>query len=139
MQVVGIVVLAYACDRFLPLRIAAGSLWLSASALLGIAILITVIALAQFLAAKTHVEPWRPTTCIIQHGLFAYSRNPIYVAFCIATAGFGLLLNSWWVVAGILPLIGLLQVFVIRREEAYLETKFGETYLDYKARVRRWI
>lgn len=135
-----VVLITYLCDWVKPLPIVdAGSLWLSGSALIAIALILMVIALVQFLEAKTHIEPWRPTTRIIQDGIFRYSRNPIYVAFCIATAGGGLLLNSWWVIAGILPLVLLLQQLVIKREETYLESKFGKEYLDYKARVRRWI
>jgi protein-S-isoprenylcysteine O-methyltransferase Ste14 len=40
---------------------------------------------------------------------------------------------------GVLPLMCLLQQLVIKREEVYLESKFGEFYLDYKRQVRRWL
>ncbi|MDH3536911.1 MAG: isoprenylcysteine carboxylmethyltransferase family protein [Gammaproteobacteria bacterium] len=116
-----------------------GAPWLSGAAVIALAMLLAVIALAHFISAKTHVEPWHPTTTIIQTGIYRFSRNPIYLAFCIATIGTGLVLNSWWVVASAAPLNLLLQSLVIRREEAYLEAKFGETYLEYKRRVRRWL
>ena len=127
-------------DVFKPLPIvAAGDLWLIGSIVIAIALLIALISLVHFLQAKTHVEPWHPTTSIIQTGVYRYSRNPIYLSFCIATVGAGLLLNSWWFVASVMLLKSLLQQLVIRREEDYLEQKFGEHYLDYKQRVRRWI
>ena len=50
-----------------------------------------------------------------------------------------MILNSWWGIAAVLPLAYLLQQLVIRHEEAYLEQKFGETYLAYKRHVRRWL
>ena len=101
--------------------------------------LIALIALAQFIQAKTKIEPWHPTTTIIQKGLYRYSRNPVYLSFCIATVGVGLVLNSWWVVASVMLLKSLLERLVISREEAYLERKFGEHYFEYKQRVRRWL
>ena len=110
----------------------------SGAVVVGLAIALALAALLQFINAKTHVEPWHPTTTIINHGLFRFSRNPIYLAFCIATLGVGLILNSWWILLAVPLLVYLLQRFVISREEAYLEHKFGDEYAAYKQRVRRW-
>ena len=98
-----------------------------------------MVALVQFKRARTHVEPWHPTTTIIQHGLYARSRNPIYLAFCIATVGLALLFDSGWILVGLPLQVLLLHALVIRREEAYLERKFGDAYREYRRRVRRWI
>ena len=131
---------AWLIDLQRPLPITSGGgLWLGGSFVIGLALVIALLALVQFFAHKTHVEPWHPTTTIIQKGLYRFSRNPIYLAFCIATVGVGLVLNSWWIVASSLPLKSLLQRLVIQREETYLEKKFGKDYLQYKRRVRRWI
>lgn len=131
---------AWLADRLKPLPIIAGEApWLAGAAVIGVAVLIALIALAQFIEAKTKVEPWHPTTTIIQKGLYRYSRNPIYLSFCIATVGSGLVLNSWWVVASVTLVKPLLERLVISREEAYLEQKFGEHYLQYKQQVRRWL
>jgi protein-S-isoprenylcysteine O-methyltransferase Ste14 len=138
--VVVVIGLGYVADWLMPLPITAGDLlWLTGIAIIVISAMLALSALFHFLEAKTHVEPWHPTTTIIEKGVFRYSRNPIYLAFCSATVGSGLALNSWWVVVGVVPLAYLLQRLVIRREEAYLENKFGKVYLDYKQRVRRWI
>lgn len=135
----GVIGLFWLVDLLLPLPIVDdGGLWLSGAAIVFVALLILVISLVHFLEAKTHIEPWHPTTAIIQKGIYRFSRNPVYLAFCIATVGCGLILNSWWVVFGVLPLCLLLQQLVIGREEIYLENKFGEEYLAYKRRVRRW-
>ena len=136
----GFILGGWLLDRRLPLPISDGAAsWWPGVAIVGLALLFACVALLQFLRARTHVEPWQPTSSVIQTGLFRYSRNPIYLAFCIATLGCGLLLNNWWIVLGVIPLVGLLQVLVIRKEERYLEAKFGETYLEYRRRVRRWL
>ncbi len=107
--------------------------------LLVIAGLIALLTLLQFLRARTHIEPWHPTTTVIRDGLFRYSRNPIYLSFCIATAGAGLWLNNAWILLGLPLLVVLLWRLVIAREEAYLERKFGEPYREYCRQVRRWL
>jgi len=127
-------------ERGLPLPITAGThSWWPGAVLLGMAALIVINALLHFRRAKTHVEPWQPTSRIVDGGVFRFSRNPIYLAFCIATLGCGLLLNNGWILLAALPVAGLLQTLVIRKEERYLEARFGATYLDYKQRVRRWL
>lgn len=130
---------AWLLEQWLTLPISGSDiLRLPGGLLLATAMLLALATLLQFKRAKTDVEPWRPTTTIIRSGVFRYSRNPIYLAFCIATLGCGLLFDSWWGIAAVAPLAYLLQVLIIRKEEAYLERKFGEPYLDYKNHVRRW-
>jgi protein-S-isoprenylcysteine O-methyltransferase Ste14 len=137
LSVIGI---GYLTDLYLPMPINEGSgLWLTGLVLLIASACLAIIAVLQFSRAKTHLEPWQPTTFVIQSGIFRYSRNPIYLAFCIVTLGCGLMLNSWWGLAAVLPLVFLLQQLVIRHEETYKEQKFGEAYLAYKRRERRWL
>ena len=131
---------AWLIDGFRPLPIVDGeALWLGGAVIIALALLIALVALVHFFVAKTHIEPWHPTTVIIRNGIYRFSRNPIYLAFCIATVGAGLVLNSWWVVASVTLLKPLLEQLVISREEIYLEKKFGDQYLEYKRRVRRWL
>jgi protein-S-isoprenylcysteine O-methyltransferase Ste14 len=132
--------IGYLADIYLPLPINEGSgLWLTGLILVVASLCLASIAVFQFFRAKTHLEPWQPTRFVIQSGIFRYSRNPIYLAFCIATLGSGMMLNNWWGLAAVIPLVYLLQQLVIRREETYLEQKFGDSYLAYKHRVRRWL
>jgi len=91
-----------------------------------------------FARVETNIEPWKPTTTIISTGIYAYSRNPIYVAFCLIPIGVGIILNSFWVLFSFLPSIVLVYFVAIKKEEAYLEQKFGTEYLQYKESVRRW-
>jgi len=99
---------------------------------------IIFIATHSFKLAQTNIEPWKPTVRIISSGIFAYSRNPIYVAFCIITLGIGLILNSFWVTFSLIPSIVVIFFIAIKKEELYLESKFGQEYLSYKENVRRW-
>jgi protein-S-isoprenylcysteine O-methyltransferase Ste14 len=54
-------------------------------------------------------------------------------------AGVAFLANSLWILVLVLPLAIILQKGVIEPEESYLEKKFRDKYLRYKAKVRRWI
>lgn len=92
-----------------------------------------------FHRAGTAVEPYKPSTAIVSSGPYRLSRNPIYVALTAISVGIGLWANSAWMLGLILPTLVLMQIAVIGREEVYLETKFGEEYRAYKAKVRRWI
>ncbi len=100
---------------------------------------LAAIAIAQFRRAGTDVRTETPTDKIVDTGVFARSRNPIYVGAHIGIVGVAIALNSLWVVATLFPFYLVIRYGVVAREEAYLERKFGQAYLDYKARVRRWI
>jgi protein-S-isoprenylcysteine O-methyltransferase Ste14 len=89
--------------------------------------------------AGTNVDPYHPTTAIVEAGPYRYTRNPLYV-------GNGPDLRRHKrpgeraPAALLLPVVlHLVDRGVIKREERYLEGKFGDEYLRYKGRVRRWI
>ena len=83
--------------------------------------------------------PFNPSTRIVAHGLYRFSRNPMYLGFALCTFGLAILVNSAWVLLAVPIGLILIDRIVIVREERYLERKFGEEYLNYKRRVRRWI
>ena len=117
------------------------SFWLNcvgiAVALLGLAMVATVSR--SFRRVDTPIQPWKPTRKIVFTGVYAYSRNPAYVGFCLVLAGVGLCFNSLWIFLSFVPSAILVYHVAIRKEEAYLEEKFGEDYLQYKRKVRRWL
>jgi len=53
--------------------------------------------------------------------------------------GLTLSINSLWLLLLLIPMLAILRWGIIAREERYLETKFGDVYLAYKTRVRRWL
>ena len=89
--------------------------------------------------AKTNVEPWKPTTAILDTGIYGISRNPIYIAMALVYAGIAFLFNSFWFLPPLILVLLIIHFGVILREEKYLADKFGDEYLNYKNRVRRWL
>jgi protein-S-isoprenylcysteine O-methyltransferase Ste14 len=83
--------------------------------------------------------PDKPTSTLITDGPFGYSRNPGYLAGAIVYAGIASLTNVLWVLLLLPAVLLTMRRTAIEREERYLEGKFGEEYLDYKAQVHRWI
>jgi protein-S-isoprenylcysteine O-methyltransferase Ste14 len=89
--------------------------------------------------ADTTIRIDKPVSSLVQDGPFRYSRNPGYVALTMIYAGIAVLRNALWAIL-LLPLVLIvIQREVIEREERYLERIFGEEYLNYKSRVRRWV
>jgi len=99
---------------------------------------ILLVASISFKRAQTNIKPWKPTTQIISSGIFAYSRNPIYLSFCLVTIGIGLMADSLWITLSFIPSIIAIYFIAIKKEEYYLEKKFGQDYIAYKEKVRRW-
>lgn len=103
----------------------------------GLAIILT--AVSQMRRAETRPEPWKPTTAILDDGIYGVSRNPIYVAMDLIYLGVAFLFNSFWFLPPLVLVFLVIHYGVILREEKYLEGKFGIEYLNYKNRVRRWV
>ena len=117
----------------LPLIKAMGTLLLLAAA--GIMVPTALLMLKH----KTALRPDRTTTTLVCGGFFRYSRNPLYFSLLLVYSGIALHANSLWLFFFLPVLFMLLDRGVVRREEIYLESKFGDDYLRYKAKVRRWI
>jgi len=88
--------------------------------------------------AETDVKPWTETKIIVETGPYHLTRNPMYLGMTAATIGLAMMAGSAWSMATLFVCIIIIDRYVIDREEAYLEAKFGDAYLDYKTRVRRW-
>ena len=89
--------------------------------------------------AGTNVDPSRPTTAIVERGPYEFTRNPLYVGMAMIYSGISARASAL-PAALLLPVaLHIVDRGVIKREERYLEGKFGDEYLRYKGRVRRWI
>jgi len=106
--------------------------------LMGVGLALMIVARRTFLAAGTHVEPWKPANAVVSTGIFAWLRNPMYVGGTAALFGLAILFASDWMVVTTVILALVLHFGVVKREERYLEAKFGDAYRDYKARVPRY-
>ena len=92
-----------------------------------------------FRRARTAFLPIRPATTLVVDGPYRITRNPMYLALTFLYAGLAFCFNVFWALA-LLPFVLVsLHYFVIVQEEDYLESKFGDEYRQYKARVRRWL
>jgi len=95
--------------------------------------------LFTFWRHRTTVNPYKPASCLVVEGPFRYSRNPIYVGDWLIYLGVTILLQTLWPLV-FAPLVWLIIRFgVIRHEEKHLKAKFGQEFVDFKARVRRWL
>ncbi len=96
-------------------------------------------AAGLFKRARTDVLPWKPSTALVTTGPYRFTRNPIYLGYTITYVGLGVGLDSPMALAFVLPCLIVMERFVIAREEAYLETRFGSAYRAYLGTVRRWL
>jgi protein-S-isoprenylcysteine O-methyltransferase Ste14 len=103
----------------------------------GFALMLTGIV--TFRRAKVAVYPNRPARSLVTHGVYAYTRNPMYVGLTTAYVGGVLLTGLVWSLLLLPVVIALLVVLVIRREERHLRERFPVEYAEYCGRVRRWI
>ncbi|MEO1748326.1 MAG: isoprenylcysteine carboxylmethyltransferase family protein [Pseudomonadota bacterium] len=107
--------------------------------IIAFALLIDVAAMFTLWRGKTTILPNQKSEHLVLSGIFRMSRNPIYVANVLLIIGFALRWNNAWLFL-LAPLAGLAtQELAIKREEAHLTAQFGDEYLNYKSRVRRWL
>lgn len=74
---------------------------------------------------------------LVTDGPYKDSRNPLYVGVIVAYLGLTIVFDSLWPVVTVLPLVWYFNRLA-RREERFLEAKFGEEYTRYRENVRRW-
>ena len=89
--------------------------------------------------ADTPMDPREPVSNLATDGPFRYTRNPAYLSMAMIYAGISSLANALSSILFLPAVLLVIQRGVIEREERYLERKFGEEYLHYKAQVRRWV
>jgi protein-S-isoprenylcysteine O-methyltransferase Ste14 len=89
--------------------------------------------------AGTNVNPSKPSTTIVTSGPFRFSRNPLYLFLIGLYLGLAVAVGTVWPFLFAVPLLLVLHFGIVRREERYLEAKFGGPYRAYKASVRRWL
>jgi len=98
-----------------------------------------VTSVRQFRAAGTPVPGDSPSTAVVESGPYRFSRNPIYVAFSLLQLGLATWADSVWLLATLGAAVAVMALVVIPREERYMARRFGDRYLDYRRRVRRWM
>jgi protein-S-isoprenylcysteine O-methyltransferase Ste14 len=122
--------------QFLPAAVSAGRL---GTIVFVLALALVAWAISTMTRAGSNVPTRLPTTTIVETGPYHFTRNPIYLGMVLGLIGLAIAFNSLWLLVTLVPFALVIRYGVIAREEAYLERKFGEVYLAYKSRVRRWL
>jgi len=101
--------------------------------------LLFFISARMFFIHNEKLAPSTPSDKIIKTGIYAYTRNPIYVAFIGFQISMFLVFGNIFYVLSSIFLSIWIHFFVIIPEENYLIKKFGNEYERYKKNVGRWI
>lgn len=108
-------------------------------AVAGLGLALDLAAMIALFRAHTNILPHRAADHLVTGGVFALSRNPIYLGNTLVLLGAGLALASPWMLAGAFVAAFLCDRLAIRREERHLQARFGAAFSDYAERVPRWI
>jgi protein-S-isoprenylcysteine O-methyltransferase Ste14 len=96
-------------------------------------------AIGLFRKTGQDPRPWMPSSELILHGPYRFSRNPMYVSMAMIACGIGLACDRAAVVLFALAALAIVHFTAVLPEERYLQDQFGEPYSRYKSRVRRYL
>jgi protein-S-isoprenylcysteine O-methyltransferase Ste14 len=136
----GFLVVGLVLDHFWPVGFLPGS-WRGPLSILLIAVglVLAILGLHEFKRVETEVSPHRPSKALATGGIYAYTRNPLYLAITLVYLGIAAATDDLWLLSLAVPLLIVIRYGVIAREERYLRVRFGEEYRQYQERVRRWV
>jgi protein-S-isoprenylcysteine O-methyltransferase Ste14 len=113
--------------------------WIGTLFAAGAFIILGVWPVVMFRRSGQSPIPTRPTPLIIERGPYRFTRNPMYLQMVLVCIGVAVIASSAWIIVLTPVCAWALDRIAIVPEEAYLERKFGASYLAYKRRVRRWL
>jgi protein-S-isoprenylcysteine O-methyltransferase Ste14 len=116
-------------------------LWAVASGLFCAGVTLSVAGVGSFRRAKTTVNPIDPTssTALVVSGIYRVTRNPMYLGFLLILAGATVLMENAATFLVLPAFVLYLNRFQIRAEEVALQSRFGDAFVIYRSRVRRWL
>ena len=95
----------------------------------------------KFIKSKTTVNPvkFKKVNKLVTSGIYKYSRNPMYLGMILIIISTSIFYLNY--ISVVTPFIFYFWInrFQIKREEIFLKEKFGEEYLSYMSKTRRWI
>lgn len=123
----------------MPTGLAADWRWPAAATLAAAGIALILGAAGLFRSAGTPPAPWKPSTALVLRGPYRFTRNPMYLGMSSIYLAIAAAADSLLTILALAPLMALVHVAVVKREEDYLDQTFGEPYRSYRAKVRRWL
>jgi protein-S-isoprenylcysteine O-methyltransferase Ste14 len=105
---------------------------------IGLPVLLAGVALALWSVSSAADLDIEHSTKVLDSGPYAFSRNPMYVAWTLIYVGVAFVVNTTWPLV-LLPAVLFLTHVTVLREEGDLERRFGADYRDYRGRVRRYL
>jgi protein-S-isoprenylcysteine O-methyltransferase Ste14 len=102
-------------------------------------LLTTVTGRRALVRHGTNVNPLKPSTALVTDGAYRWTRNPLYVGMLAGLCGIAFIFSLDWLLLLLIPSFAIMHFAVVKREEQYLEQKFGDEHRRYKARVPRYV
>ena len=134
------VLLAIGLHYTMPIMRVVPAPWSYSGALLMVlGLAISATGAGAFKRVGTPVVPFEPSTTLVTDGLYQFTRNPMYLGLVLALLGAAILLGSLGAFVPVPVFAWILHSQFIKGEERFLEEIFGERYLAYQQRVRRWL
>lgn len=104
-----------------------------------IAFYFLVTSLTNFLKSKNTLVLIKPASSLQTKGVYGVSRNPMYVGLAFIYLGITCFIGNWWNIILFPLLLFIIEAYIIKSEEKYLVRAFGDEYIAYKKRVRKWL
>ncbi len=99
----------------------------------------TVSAAGLFSKLGTPLKPFEESTVVVTTGMFRFTRNPMYLGMVVGLLGVAIFLGSLVSLLPVPVFVAIIHFQFIVHEERFMEELFGQEYLTYKRKVRRWI
>jgi protein-S-isoprenylcysteine O-methyltransferase Ste14 len=107
---------------------------------LGIGTALLLICVREFyVAGRGTLAPWSPPPALVVTGLYQWSRNPMYVAVLLILSGWAIGYKSWPLALYAFVVLVAFHLRVVLHEEPWLARTFGDAWVRYQKRVRRWL
>ncbi len=103
-----------------------------------LSLILNTLAYRAFKKALTPHAPFRKPKVLIRNGVFALSRNPVYLALVLSEFGLGFVFDTFWLLITAVVLWIVLDIVIVRHEEDVLKNTFIEEYESYRKTTSRW-
>ena len=109
--------------------------------ILFVGIFILIIPVSKFVKSKTTIDPikFKKVNNLVTSGIYKYSRNPMYLGLLMVIISTSIFYLTIFSITTPFIFYFWINRFQIKREEIFLTKKFGQKYISYKSKTRKWI